>query len=109
MEKTINIDGKEVALKSTGATPLRYKAQFGKDFFVELAKLENLTKKKGTNDLDTIDFELFYNLTWLFAKTADNTIPSPMEWLDTFDSFPIHDVMGEIMELVTACISTKKK
>ena len=109
MEKTINIDGKEVALKSTGATPLRYKAQFGKDFFVEIAKMERLMERKGSNELESIDFEVFYNLTWLFAKTANKDIPALIEWLDTFDSFPIEDVTGEIMELVTACISTKKK
>lgn len=108
MEKTIYIDGKEVALKSTGATPLRYKAQFGKDFFAELAKLEKLNKK-GKKDVETVDFELFYNLTWLFAKTANKDIPSPLEWLDGFDSFPIQDIMGDVMELVTSCISTKKK
>lgn len=109
MEKTINIDGKEVELKSTGATPLRYKAQFGKDFFVEIAKMERLRGRKGSNELESIDFEVFYNLAWLFAKTANKDIPALMEWLDTFDSFPIEDVMGEIIELVTACISTKKK
>ena len=33
MEKTLTIDGKEVRFKSTAATPLRYKAQFNKDYF----------------------------------------------------------------------------
>lgn len=31
MEKTIEIDGKQVSFKSTAATPLRYKAQFGRE------------------------------------------------------------------------------
>ena len=106
MEKVIKIGGQEVLLKSTGATPLRYKAQFGKDFFTELAKLEKMTKKKGS---ESIDFELFYNLTWVFAKTANKDIPPLLEWLDTFDSFPVAEIMPDIMELVTSCIATRKK
>ena len=49
MEKTIEIDGKKIGFKTNGATPLRYKAQFGKDYFKEimkLAPLENLMGKK---------------------------------------------------------------
>ena len=42
MEKTIEIDNKKVSFKSTAATPLRYKAQFGKDFFVDIMKLSSL-------------------------------------------------------------------
>jgi hypothetical protein len=48
MEKTIIIDNKEIRFKTNGATPLRFKAQFGKDYFQEilkLAPLENLGKK----------------------------------------------------------------
>ena len=108
MEKIIIIDGKEVQLKTTGATPLRYKAQFGKDFFNELSKLEQLNKK-GSKSLESIDFELFYNLTWLFAKTANKDIPTLVEWLDSFDSFPVSEIMHDIIDLVTSCIVTKKK
>lgn len=32
MEKTINIDGKDVKLISSGATPIIYKNAFGRDF-----------------------------------------------------------------------------
>lgn len=31
--KVIEIDGKQVEFKVTAATPLRYKEQFGKDYF----------------------------------------------------------------------------
>ena len=45
MEKTIEIDGKKVKLKSTAGTPKRYKAQFRKDYFSELLKLSKLLIK----------------------------------------------------------------
>ncbi len=38
MEKTIQIDNKSISFKSTAATPLRFKAQFGKDYFAEIIK-----------------------------------------------------------------------
>ena len=57
MEKTILIDGKQVTFKSTAATPLRYKRQFGKDFFADIIKLsalDGLNSKKI--DMKKIDW-----------------------------------------------------
>lgn len=113
MEKTIEIDGKQVKFKSTAATPLRYKAQFGKDYFSEILKMEELAKLKKSKDaskaLSLIDFDTFYNLIWILAKTADSTIPEPLEWLDTFEEFPLMEIMPQIQELTITCIQGKKK
>ena len=115
MEKTITIDGKKVRFKSNGATPLRYKAQFGKDYFREILKLQPLQKlsgKKGitADELAALDFEVFYNISWIMAKTADPTIPEPLEWLDQFDEFPMADVIPQLQDLMTSSFqSTKKK
>jgi hypothetical protein len=113
MEKTLIIDGKEVAFKSTGATPLRYKAQFKKDYFAEILKLktiEGLDKKKITReDLDGLDFEVFYNIAWTMAKAANKDIPDPITWLDTFDEFPMLEIIPELMDLILASIQSKKK
>ena len=104
MEKTLTIDGKQVAFKTTGATPLRYKQQFGVDFFSSLQKMIPSGKKQ--ND---IDLELFFNFAWVAAKTADKSIPSPMEWFDSFDEFPILDLVPELQDLLLATMQTKKK
>src|SRR5574337_274435 len=81
MEKTIEIDGKKVKLKSTAGTPKRYKAQFRHDYFSELLKLSKLmagTDGKTFNlaeidysELEYLDFEVFYNFIWVLAKTAN--------------------------------------
>ena len=105
MEKTLTIDGKQVTFKTTGATPLRYKQQVGKDFFAEIAKMSN-GKKFNLADLD---MEAFYNIAWVFAKTADKTIPDPLEWLDTFDSFPILDIIPDLQDMLLGTMQTKKK
>ncbi|MCQ2026819.1 hypothetical protein [Clostridium butyricum] len=113
MEKTIEIDGKQVSFKSTAATPLRYKAQFGRDYFSEILKMEELTKiKKTKNQAETlakIDFNTFYNLIWVLAKTADKKIPEPLEWLDTFEEFPLFEIIPQIQDLIVASIKGKKK
>jgi hypothetical protein len=114
MEKTITIDGKQVRFKSNGATPLRYKAQFGKDYFKEIMKLAQLEKLQGKKkisaaDLDALDFEVFYNISWIMAKTAEPTIPEPLEWLEQFDEFPMIDIIPEIQELLLSSFQTTKK
>jgi hypothetical protein len=116
LEKTIVIDGKKVIFKTNGAIPLRYKAQFGKDYFKEILKmlpLAKVNKKKkdelNVEDLEVLDFEVFYNVAWTMAKTADPSIPEPIEWLSSFEEFPMLVVFTEIQELMNATLQTSKK
>lgn len=117
MEKTLIIDGKPVKFKSTAATPLRYKAQFGKDFFSEIVKMNKLTKLKfndenGEPDYDAmalIDFEVFYNIVWALAKSGDPTISDPITWLDGFEEFPMFEILPELQDLMAHSIKGKKK
>jgi hypothetical protein len=116
MEKTIVIDGKEVKFKSTGATPLRYKAQFHKDYFSEIMKLSMLEKLGNLNkdivtseDLEGLDFEVFYNIAWTMAKTADKEILDPLTWLDSFDTFPMIEIIPELQEMILSSLQSKKK
>ncbi len=117
MEKTILIDGQKVRFKTNGATPLRYKAQFQKDYFKEILKMAPLAKFGGKKDfkpedLDALDFDIFFNIAWIMAKTADSTIPEPLEWLEGFDEFPLIEIFPELQELMIASLqgnATKKK
>lgn len=111
MEKTLIIDGKEVTFKATGALPKRYKMQFGRDFFADLFGMESTIKKKNisADDIRKIDFDVFYDIAWTLAKTADNTIPDPLTWLDGFETFPIIEIMPELQDMLSATIATKKK
>lgn len=116
MEQTIIIDDKEVRLKSTGATAIRFKAQFGKDYFAEIMKLAILKKLEGKKpeditheDLDKLDFEVFFRVIWVLAKTADHTLPDPLTWLDSFDEFPIFDIIPQVQDIITSTLQSKKK
>ncbi|WP_410496803.1 hypothetical protein QTL86_06355 [Cellulosilyticum sp. ST5] len=108
MEKSIKIADKLVALKTTGATLLRYKMQFGKDLLTELIKLED-AYKKGEFKTDKIDFELFFNILWIMAKTANPDIKPPVEWLDEFEEFPVLEILPKVIEMLSNLIGTAKK
>ena len=116
MEKTIYIDNRAVTFKSTGAFLLRYKAQFRRDALKDLVKLEPIIQKideAGTESasemLEALDLDLFYNICWTMAKSADKTIPEPLEWLDSFGEFPVLDIIADLMDVLTASISVSKK
>lgn len=116
MEKTLTIDGKQVKFKSTAATPLRYKAQFGRDFFTDIIKLHKLKKVKLKDDegepnyeaFELIDFDFFYNIVWALAKSGDNGIGDPITWLDGFEEFPLMEILPELQDLMAHSIKGKK-
>ena len=111
MEKELTIDGRQVAFKSTGAFLLRYKMQFKRDAIADIYRMYNSvavspeTGKEEVN-LETLDLEVFYNLVWTLAKTADPTIPPPLEWLDSFDEFPLTEILPETMDMMMSCLSS---
>ncbi|MFF2242197.1 MULTISPECIES: hypothetical protein [Bacillus cereus group] len=120
MEKTITIDGKQVRLKCTAATVKRYKAQFRRDLFADMFALGAMgtvaspDSPEATIDISNLDFkqadfEVFYDLVWLYAKTADPSIPDPITWLDGFGEFPIYEIMPEINDMIQITMGAKKK
>ena len=115
MEKTINIDGKEVRLRATAAVPRLYRIKFGRDIMQDLAKLAAAYEKATTEQeqLAATDLGLFESVAYIMAKHADSSIPdSPEEWLDEFSTFSIYQVLPKIIELwglnVQADVESKK-
>ncbi|MEK4494497.1 hypothetical protein [Ureibacillus sp. FSL W8-0352] len=98
MEKVLTIDGKQVKFVANGSTPIRYMAEFGKDYFEELTEIE-----KGN-----LSGMSFYRMVYLMAKTANKDIPPMEEWLASFDKFPIFDVYEQLSPLIFANIKTNK-
>ena len=99
MEKIITIDGREVAFKATGATPLVYSQLFpGEDFLVDMQKL---MKDAGKGDeLPPHMLEIFAKIAFVMARQADPEQPKDVyEFLDQFDMFSIYDIMPQIIEL----------
>lgn len=117
MEKFIEIDGKQVGFKTNGAIPLIYMSQFKRDLIKDILSMgvTQVDLKKGNESeqikwvRDNIDFMMFYNIAWVYAKAYDKTIKSPVEWLEEFEVFPIVDLVEPLQELLEATISVKKK
>lgn len=122
MEKILIIDDKEVKFKSTGGFLLRYKMQFNKDAIGDLMRLEKVIsemkekeegkkdeKEINANTFEALDLTIFFNLIWVLAKTADPNIPPPMEWLDTFNEFPLMDIMPELQDMLMSTIKSSVK
>lgn len=63
MEKTINIDGKEVRLRATAAVPRLYRIKFGRDIMQDLSKLSDAYEKATTEQeqFEATDLGLFEN------------------------------------------------
>lgn len=107
MEKILNIDGRQVKFKSTGAFLLRYKAQFGRDAMKDIYKLsEAVGEDNEIKNIEALDLEVFYDLVWTLAKTADKSIGPPLEWLDGFDEFPLMDILPEVTDLIFSCLTS---
>lgn len=100
--KNIEIDGKQVPFKASAAIPRIYRMKFGRDIFKDLRALE---KAVGAGDpkestLDLFSLELFENISYIMAKHADPTVPdTPEDWLDSFNTFSIYQVLPQIIEL----------
>jgi hypothetical protein len=105
MEKTIQIDGRDVRFKATGNTPRLYRSLFLRDIFADIAKLSKTLEKAqkesedGESVLDVASLEVFENVAYTMAKQADSTIPGIDTWLDGFNVFSIYEVMPEIIDL----------
>ncbi len=129
MEKVISICGQDVRFKATGGLPLRYKTQFGRDLFADMAVLEEAVPaeegkalqgkpKRGSTagrktetanmDMSKLDTELFYNIAWTMAKCADPSIPPVLDWLDRFESFPVFDVFNELQDMLVQSFQVTK-
>lgn len=110
MERALIIDGKAVTFKSNAAIVMFYKANFASDFFADILKLEKSIGADGkTINHDYFEMDLFYRMAWVYAKMADKSIPPLLEWLETFDEFPLEEVFTELKYLMEHTIIGKKK
>lgn len=103
MDREVTVDGKQVKFRATARTPRLYRAIIGRDMIQDMNKLMKAfdRKKKGEDDLDVIDLQIFEDAAYTMARHAnpDNIEKTADEWLDTFDMFSIYEVLPHILEL----------
>lgn len=94
VNKIITIDGIDVPMRASAASPRIYRTVFGKDLFMELNKLQ-----EAYNKGEEIDLEVIENMAYLFAYQADEDIANIDEWLDNFGISAIYEAMPQILAL----------
>ena len=107
MQKTVEIDGKEILMEANGATPRIYRSMFGKDL---LTTLHTAVSNEG----EVLDVEVFENLAYCMARQAGSVDSDIETWLGSFDStMAIINAIGPIMALwrgnTKTIVNAKKK
>lgn len=131
MEKIIKIADKEVKFKFTMSAFYIFKNQFGYDAMTQIvpslgqimASLDlSVIEKKKTSNTDivkmlgtalerTYGFEMvdLLNIIWAFAKAGDEKIGNPINFYGEFETFPVIDVLKEILPSLLEALGSKKK
>lgn len=74
-----------------------YRLKFQRDIYKDLRILE---KSIGEGDEEHSKLDLFENIAYTMAKHADPKIPDDVEeWLDSFNTFSIYQVLPELIKL----------
>ncbi len=104
MEKTINIDGKDIKFKATASTPRVYRQAFGRDIYLDMTTLYDELSKGETLSVEVLN--TFENIAFCMAMQAEGVklqreeVEAKMEeWLDGFDTFSIYQIVPQLMDL----------
>ena len=108
MDAKIRIADREVPVRKTGGTVLRYKRQFGREFLADLQKIlvlrakltPDTTAEEKAEIVLCTETEWMYDILFIMAQQADPTITDELEWLDSFDDFNVWAVFDQIMPLL---------
>ncbi len=124
MEKIVKIAGQDVGFKAPASLPVRYYNATGRDLFVDLQTLADgtdrvesklkLGKKKAEEPVFKLNKNwntmVFYGIAHTMARAYDDSVTPDLEdWIDSFVSFPIFEVFGELKPLLNASLQTTKK
>jgi len=138
MLKTIKIGNQSVKLDNNVGWTIAYRDQFGRDIIPTLMPLlagaldlfSGLLNETGKPDnitvadlakiadgdsiinavihLGGLEFVDFINITWALAKTADDDIPEPTEWVKQFSNFPVDTVGPAVFGLIFKGVVSSK-
>ncbi len=110
MDKTINIDGRDVKFRATARTPRLYRMLTNRDMIKDmniLSKAFKDSEKKKKEDegvlssLTTQHLVIFEDAAYVMARHANPDIEEQTadEWLDTFNLFDIYEIFPQLFDL----------
>lgn len=117
MRKVVMVGDKQLALESNAFTVILFKKQFNKDMFAELFKLAKLFKGKQEinpenmtdEQIEKFDTNIFNELFWTFAFTADKNVPNFMDFFQEYSELNTIGIMNDVLELIQHSMVTQKK
>lgn len=114
MQKVIEIEeGRSLNFKASAFSPIMYNRLFpGRDFLKDMDALKKAHEDKE-DTFEMSDYEHFSRIAYMFAyqglapsprqtqeqKKFLEQYPSTWDWIDSFDTFSIYQILPEIMEL----------
>ena len=117
MEKIVKVGEYEFPARSNAATLLSYRRNFGRDGMIDLLALVKGVGDKNANDADSVvqafadgsfEVETLYRYIWVFAKSADKSIPPMEEWLEGFD-IPALEFVSEVFPQISDLLFSMAK
>lgn len=102
--KLIKVPGNDtpIPFKASAATPRMYRLLFKKDIFADLQQLAKAAQEAGSEDsngFEVKDLEIFENVAYVMAKSANPDIGDIDSWLDSYEMFSIYEILPEILAL----------
>ena len=131
MKKIITIDDQSVELNSSAGWFYDYREQFGHDIMPDLLPilegilgilgqyadqdedgvaimLSEEVVQKVMDSLATMEMTTIFNIVWAMAHNADQRIKNPRAWANSFEKFPMDEVLPELVRLLLeSCMSSK--
>ena len=114
MEKIIKIDeGRSINFKASAFSPIMYNRLFpGRDFLRDMNTLKK-SHDDGEETFNMSDYEHFVRIAYTFAYQGLAPTPRPTQeqkefleryqdawdWVDSFDTFSIYEILPEIINL----------
>jgi hypothetical protein len=105
MEKTININGREIKQKVCARNAFVYRDEFSED----IAKAYGMFQGSGVNGqvvIERLNMERMMRLVWTMEKTAVPETPAFEKWVSEIDYFPLLEAYTQIVELITLNLTT---
>lgn len=118
MQKIIEIEeGRSLNFKASAFSPILYNRLFpGRDFLKDMDALKNAHDKEDGSEnasFEMPDYEHFVRIAYLFAyqglaptpkqtqeqKDFLERYPDALEWIDSFETFSIYQILPEIVKL----------
>lgn len=103
----LTLNGKECKAVSNALLPRLYRFHFGRDFIVDMKKLNDDYKRDGVDGVDT---QIFESITWLMLKQGGSDVGESVDdWLATINIFELYSTMEKVLGLLNVSQKTTSK